>query len=136
RSRELLHALAQPRKEAVDVVVELAPLRTADQPADLEVLLDRQLREDLAPLRHESDAGARPVVGGHVRDVATEKSDAACGRAELPHQAAHRRRLADAVAADQADDLALPDRKVDALQDRRVTVARAQALDLEYAFTR
>ena len=73
---------------------------------------------------------------GRLGDRLALEDDLSRRRAQQADQAAHGRGLSDAVAPDQADDLALGDRHVDAVQDRRAAVAGAQAGDVEHGFSR
>ncbi len=63
---------------------------------------------------------------GHV---GAGERDAAGGRAVQPHQAAQQRGLARAVAADQGGDLPLLDLQRHVVEDLRVAVPGAQAVE-------
>src|SRR5438132_931756 len=88
------------------------PRCTADsyrqQPLDAhpQVLLDGEAREDLAPLRHVADAGARSLVRLRVRQYLLLEGDAAAFRGHQAHQRFQQRGLADAVAAEECGHLA------------------------------
>ena len=88
------------------------------------------LREDLAVLRHEAEAGARDVVRlqpGH--HPAFQGDPAAPGRRQA-HDRLHGGRLAGTVAAEQRHGLALPHRKADTEQDLAGAVIDVEILDL------
>src|SRR6202035_1883990 len=59
----------QHRKQRKDVVGDVAVLARQRPEAGLEVFLDRQQWKNLAPLRHEADAFARPFIGLEASDV-------------------------------------------------------------------
>ena len=59
--------------------------RRAPAEADAQVLLDGERREDLPPLRHVADAGARPRVGRRAGEIGVAEADLARdARAEGP----------------------------------------------------
>jgi hypothetical protein len=97
-----------------------------------QVLLDRQRREDLPPLRHQP----QPVLCHLVRRQAGKRG-AAKGHAprpglQQPHQRAYRGRLAHAVAAEQRHHLAGADAKIDAEQHLAFAIAGGQALHRQH----
>ena len=96
-----------------------------------QVLEDAQVRKDLSAFGHQGDAGARHPVRRHPGDRPAGEGDLAGARPEQAHDRPHERRLAHAVAAQDADDLAGPDRQVDSEQDFAGAVARVQAADRE-----
>ena len=77
----------------------------------IEVLPDRQLGIERERLRHVADAIARVQVAG-IERPAEQQRFALAGR-QQPGQHLHRRRLAAAVRADKAEDLAALDREAD-----------------------
>ena len=74
-------------------------------------------------------------VGRQPDDVAIAVADTAGPRLQISHDGEDRRGLAGAVAAEQADDLALPYRQRDAMQDVAVAVIGVDVLDLEHQCT-
>src|SRR4029079_14286694 len=82
-----------------------------------EVLAHREIRKDAAALRHVGDARARYAMRRLVRRIAAADMDASLPGAHEAQEGAQKRGLAHAVAAHQADRLAAPDRKADAVQD-------------------
>ena len=69
--------------------------------AHLQVLLDRQPRKDVAPLRHIADAQRSARGRAAARDAPAVEGDLARADRQQAHQAPEQRRLADAVAAEQ-----------------------------------
>jgi hypothetical protein len=125
-ARDLPPTFLQPWKILVDEFRQLLAPGPADQFTDLQVLLDTHLRKHIAPLRDIAEAGARPGIGLQQRHILIHESDGAPPRIEEPDQASHQRRLADAIAADHADDLAAGDRHAHALKNWRGAVARPE----------
>src|SRR4029077_17755523 len=107
-----------------------AELSGALQPK-LEVLAHRQRREDLPVLRHIADAAMGDLIGPEPRDILAAKLDGAL-RGNQAHDRLARRRPADAVAPEQADDLAVADVEVDAMQDVALAVISVQVSDFEH----
>ena len=97
-----------------------------------QVLEHRQVAEDLASFRHVADAEPRDPVCGPARHVLAEHVHAALAHGGEPHQAAHRRRLARAVAAEHGDDLALVEPQRDAVQDVALAVERVHVARFEH----
>ena len=77
-----------------------------DEHADLQVLRDRQRREDVVGLRHEVEAAPGEPVGPQAGDVLAAKRDAAGADRDQAVDRLEQRRLPGAVRADDADDLA------------------------------
>src|SRR6185437_12966133 len=96
-------ALAQPRKEIVGGV-EVPP---AGARGDREVLLDGEIGENLALLRHPADACERALVGGEPADVLAAPDDAAAAKLGEAHQGEEQRAFADAVAPEHGEAAAL-----------------------------
>ena len=71
------------------------------------------------------------LVGPQACDRAALEADLA-DRRHQPHDGLAGGRAADAVAAEQADDLALIDPEVDALQDVALAVEGVEIADLEH----
>jgi len=69
---------------------------------------------------------------GSGQDLLAFEGDAAAAAIEQPHHRFQRRRLAGAVAADQADDLATIHLERDALQDVARAVPGVQIVDAEH----
>ena len=121
-------ALGEARKRLVD---------TGDRPragpldGDQQVLVDRQVGEDAPPFRHIADAGLSDPVRGKSGHVRAEQRDLASARAGEADQAAQRRRLPRAVAAEQRDDLALAHLEAHAVQDMTLAVKSVQILGLQ-----
>ena len=109
-----------------------AAITLAEPGADMEILAYRQVRKDPAPLGDV--AKTKPCPAGHAeaRDVGLIKADGAVRRRQLANQRAQQGRLAHAVVAEHADDLACPDLQGDPVQDRDRAVAGAQLLDLKH----
>src|SRR6202007_2770231 len=87
-----------------------------------EVLVHGQVGEDPTPFRHIADAGLSDSVRGKSGHLRAEHSDLACARAGEADQAAQRRRLPRAVAAEQRDNLALAHLEGHAMQDMTLAV--------------
>jgi hypothetical protein len=99
--------------------------------ADAHVLVDRQVGEDLALLGHIGEAGARDPERPAPREIDAVQPHGARARSDQAHDRLQRRRSARAIAPEQADDLARPDREVHAVQDVALVVVGVQILDLE-----
>src|SRR5690606_35066330 len=80
------------------------PLRAdaADAEPRSQVLLDRQQREDHAPLRHVADAERGARLGLRARDIGAVEEERAALRLAEARGTAEEGRLSGAVAADQA----------------------------------
>src|SRR5262245_1763112 len=79
--------------------------------AGFEILLHREQGKDLAALRHIGDAALGAFERFEACDVSTLEQYLAAPRLELPDDGAQERRLADAIAAKEAADLARLDRE-------------------------
>jgi len=131
-SAEVAGAVGQPREERIDPVERPRLLRFATVGGEGdEVLLHRQVGKDLAALGHQRQAHARDAVGRQPVDALAEESDGTCRRRRQAHDRAYRRRLAHAVAAEQARRFAGADCQVEAEQHLAVAVARLEAGDFE-----
>ena len=79
---------------------------------DEQVLLDREVVEQLDALPRAHEAAARALVRAQARDVLAVEGDACrCDGRVVAGERVDRRRLAGAVGADQADDRARRDRR-------------------------
>ena len=123
-------AFAQAREEREGAVAGGGAV-AAGQEADLEVLGDGELGEEPAALRHPGDALPGDVVGGQGVEAGGVEADLAGGDADEAHDRLQRRRLAGAVAAHQAEDLAGVDGEGEAAQDADRAVAGVEVLDRE-----
>ena len=97
-----------------------------------EVLLHGERAEDVALLRHPADAGVRAPLGALARDVAAVERGcvpAVCVRDA--DDGVDQRGLADAVAAEQRQRLAVGQREADVGQHDGLAVAGGEALDLQ-----
>ena len=111
-------ALVEPRKQLVDARERPArrPIAAGTR-GKSEIFLDGQVGEDAAVFRHEREPAARDRRGPRTCDVATVELDAAGARTHQAHQGAQQRRLAHAVAAEQAHGLARHYAEIDPAQD-------------------
>src|SRR5262249_10513337 len=122
-ARELAAAIAAPLGKARKGLED--PLdRPGAGPSQrhLQIVLDREVGEDLAALGHVADTERGDLGGRHAARLPAEDLDAALARRRQPHDAAQRRRLAGAVAAEQRHDLAFADLEADAVQDVALAV--------------
>jgi hypothetical protein len=83
--------------------------------AELKVLLDGHPSEGPTPLRHMRDAKTHDVLGGAAGKSVVAEPDLAAA-ANYAAERAQRRRLTGAVGAEQGDDAALAERKINAVQ--------------------
>ena len=83
---------------------------------DLDVLAHRERRERVRVLERPRETGAAAAVRGPAGDVSALELDPALRRPVEAAQDVHERRLAGAVRADQADDLAPPQLERDLAQ--------------------
>jgi len=121
-------ALGQAWEDVVPAVdVDLGP-PAADVPADDEVLLDDEVAEGSAPLRHVRHAEVGQALRGGRGEVLAVEAHLA-GAADHPGQRAQGRRLARAVRLEHDGDLALGDLQVHAVQHLHLAVARGQPRD-------
>src|SRR5713226_2480540 len=86
-----------------------------------QVLTHRQAREDISMLRNVTQPQMRDAVARQPCDVAALEFDRALRR-HLAHDGLDRRGAPDAIATQQADDLAGIDTHIDALQDMALAV--------------
>ena len=88
-----------------------------------------QLRQRAADLRHVADGGIA------ARRRAAEHADGAAARRQQAEDGAHQRRLAGAVRAEHADELAVADRQTDVGQDGAAAERQASRRENSMAFT-
>jgi hypothetical protein len=98
---------------------------------NVEVLPHREFGEDATVLRHETDPGAGDAIGRPAGDVAGFEANAAGTWRCQAHHRTHRGGLADAVAAEQADALALLHLERDAEQHPAEPIGGVNLLELE-----
>ena len=107
--------------------------------AEIVLGVEHQVLEDGQPGKaarqlegaHQAEADALP--GGHAGDVVAGELDRARIGNEEAGNSVVERRLAGAVGADQAGELAFLDAEVDAVEHRRAVEGVAQVADLEQA---
>src|SRR6185295_14673723 len=100
--------------------------------ADAKILLDGELREEAAILRHLGDAGLEDAVRRKPHEVPPIERDLARGGAQQARDHPHQRRLAGAVRADDADRLACGDLERDVEQRLKGSVARADTFEAQH----
>src|SRR4029453_12035545 len=108
---------------------------SAEEPED-EILFDAQRRKNTTVLRNEGDALAEDAVGRQPLDRLSCEHNAPLRRTQPSHDRPQRRRLAGAVAPENADDLSRIHAERDALYHRRIAVARVQRIDLKQRHAR
>src|SRR5439155_21929630 len=87
--------------------------------AQLEIVRDRQRREQMAPRRHEGYPLAQQFALRFAVDALALETDLARTRNEHAEQRLQHRRLAGAVRTDQQSDLALARVEREIVQDRK-----------------
>ena len=122
-------ALVERREEAVDPgeVVGLHP--APGQATEAQVLLDGELGDDAAALRHVGHPQGGHLLGGDSRDRRAVQGDAATRRAVQAGDGAQQRGLAGAVGAEDGGDAALLGSEGDTTQGGDRAVARGQLGD-------
>ena len=93
-----------------------------------EVLPDREVGKDLAPLGHEPEADLRHAVRRPPVDRPAVEANLPGERRDDAHDRAHGRRLAHAVAPQESHDFAFADVEIDAEEDLTRAVGRLEAL--------
>ena len=134
RARNLAVTLRQSREQiehSVAVVTHTAPVATAHERAQLQVLHDAHAREDAAGLRHHGDAALDDLTGVQPVDALTREDHLTSGRLDQSQDRLHRRGLARRVATEQTHDLTFIQVVVDALQDVQRPVVRMHILHFE-----
>ena len=108
----------EPSDQLGDARLRLFGAQMVEVRMKFEVLLDRKLRVERERLRHVADA----IAGTHVARLQglAEQQRLAVARRQQPGQHFHRRRLAAAVRAEKAEDLAALDGEVHAVHRREV----------------
>jgi hypothetical protein len=130
-------ALGQQREAGEDRLDAPGRVRGVQVAAHLEVLAHRQGGEDVALLRHEGHAERADLAGPPPLDEGVAEAHAAAAGRQHAGDDLEQRRLAGAVGADHAHDLARPDLEVHALEDLvGGAVAGDDALDTQEAHRR
>ncbi len=93
-------------------------------PGDIEVLVHRQRGEHPPSLRHEANAGFGDSLRRETADRPAEQADVAVARLQETHDGRDAGGLAGAVAAEEAQQAARPERERDAMQHMAVAVER------------
>ena len=88
--------------------------------------------ENPSVFRHEADAAACDAIRGQAVDPFAVERDLAGGRLDPAGDRLEQRRLADAVAAENAEHLAVAHGEVDALDDVARAVVGVQVADVEH----
>jgi hypothetical protein len=128
----LRDALGERGKSARTRSRRAAPRRGhGDVGAELEILADRERREDAAA-SGRGRAAAHEVVARHAADRRALEEDAARARRDHPRGRGERRRLAGAVGADERDDLARLHLERDAVERLHGPVRDDEVLDDEH----
>src|ERR1700742_2257849 len=120
----------QARKQLEDAIdIPFVPFGVALR--HQEVLFDDERGEYAAALRHQAQAAAHGLERALLRNLfALEHHSAAARRIEADDRV-HQRGLADAIAAEQAEDLPLLELQRQALQHIGVAVIGVDVLDFE-----
>src|SRR5688572_29911341 len=103
---ELGPQLGENREQPVDALHRPAPFAPGHLPDDLEVLLDREVREDAPVIRYIADPEPGDLERLAPRDLLPLELDAAAARRRESHDAAQGRALPRPVAPQEADHLA------------------------------
>src|SRR4051794_39289665 len=128
-----LRLLPQHREAAqhrLDARREIRARRGGDA-AEVEIVADAQLREDVAALRHVAHAEAEEPARRRVGDLGAVEDDAPGARREEAEHGLEDGRLARPVRSDDRRDGAARDAEAGAVEDRRLAVAGDQPGDLE-----
>jgi hypothetical protein len=133
RARGLARALAQDGEELEHAREALLAVRPGPPRvrAQLEILPDRQGREDLPAFRHLHDAVGDDVVAREPVDAPAVEHDLARPGAVQAGDRPQHRRLAGAVGAHHGEDLALFDRHGHAAQRRQIAVGHLHPPELQ-----
>jgi hypothetical protein len=130
----LIAALAQHRKEFEHLLEQrsftLFGYAAAVEPG-AQVFHHGEQAEDAAIFRHVTDAEPRQLVRRHSGDGMTLEQNLAAARLHQTHDGLQCRTFANAVAAEQADHLAGPNLKRDAVQDMALAVISVHVRDLD-----
>ena len=126
----LVAALVQPRKQLIDAFeIPLVPFRAAL--GDQKIFFNTECRENAATLRHEFHAAAHGLKRRLVCNVFAFEDDLAAARRVEADNRIHQRGLADPIAAEQAENLALLELQRKALQHIGIAVVGVDVLDVE-----
>ena len=87
--------------------------------------------KDLALLRHVAEPGPGAAIGGEASDLLTVQAQMPAVQRSVAHDGRHQGGLADAVAADDRDRLAILERKPDLFEHDGLAVAGGDLLELE-----
>src|SRR5207237_7955989 len=98
--------------------------------AEVQVVLDRELAEELAALRHERQPALHARLDRHAGEVGAGEPDRTLA-GEQPHDRAEQRRLPGAVRADDRDDRVLVELEARAMQPLDAPVEHAQLVHFE-----
>ena len=128
----LVAALVQAREQRVDAL-QIPAVAVGVALGDQQVFLDAERRKYAAALRHQPHAAAHGLERGFLRDLVALEHDLAAARRIEADDRIHQRGLADAVAAEQAEDLALLELQRQPLEDIGVPVIGMNVLDFEIA---
>jgi hypothetical protein len=106
RARRLRETFRESRKPHQNGVATTRLLRSVlEQPrAHRQIFRDRQIGEDLAPLGRLNNAKLHDAMPRQTRDVASIEQDLSGARPQQARQAAHDRRFARPVGANQGDN--------------------------------
>ncbi len=132
RSRLLATPLLKARKEAeyaLEILAHFLPI-AAHIGAEAQVLLDGQIGERAAPVRHVRDAETGDVLRRQVADRPPAEANVARAANE-PAERSQDRGLAGAVGAEQGRRAAILDREIDPAQRPRLPVPGFEALDVQ-----
>jgi hypothetical protein len=121
-----------PREHAEHILHRPAAADLARLFAKHQILPHRQRGEDVARFRDVAETPARGLMRLQPGDLFALEQDRAFRR-HVAHQRLDRRRTADAVAPEQADDLACADAKRDAVQNMALAVIGVEIVDFEQA---
>src|SRR5919108_542272 len=122
--------LTRLRPERREKVVDEVVARRAVALGEAKVLLYRQAREDVAVLGYVADPAENDPVRRESGDIGASGRDPPPPRGEA-HDRPQRRRLADAVSAQQRSHATLGHREGDALEDVRLAEMNVEVRDLE-----
>src|SRR5205814_4888200 len=122
-------ALLQPLAQAREIVEHARLLACGTEiasgvPTEHQVLVHREICEDLPSLRHLHDPQTHQAIWAHPVDAPTVELDCAPRRPEEAGDHPQRRGLARAVRSEQRDDAPLGDLETDAVQGADAPVVR------------
>ena len=133
RARELRRPLAQDgerREPPLRVLTEPVAVGPGD-PADREVLLDRQLGEHVTTLRDERDPPPDDRLRRHAEDRRAVEPHRAGSRLQRAREGPQQRGLPRPVRAERGDDLPVRDPERDIPERDHAAVGDGEPLDLE-----